>query len=345
MPYNKLILLLIFFLTGCYQNETTQKKDYIFGTIVEVTIYGETEEKSTHAIELVFNEFRRLHHYLHPWEKSIVQEINLSIKNQEIYTTQDTEILSIIKHNQELELKTQGYFNPAIGKIIEVWGFHSDQFAMDRPNSTVIENLRRNLPHMSEINIHSRYIESKNKNIQLDLGGYAKGYALDQAKRILSKNNINNALINIGGNILALGRHGDRNWVVGIQNPRKPSSIGSISLKSGWSIGTSGDYQRYFIVDNQRYSHLIDPNTGYPANNAQSATILLPPIKSSGTLSDVYSKPLFIAPKKLKHSIAKELGIDFYMIVMADGKISISNDMLNLIKWHEKIDKKDITIH
>tara|TARA_B110000967_G_C18894373_1_gene569550 strand:- start:1482 stop:2519 length:1038 start_codon:yes stop_codon:yes gene_type:complete len=345
MLFNKLILLLVVFLSGCYQNEIIQKKDYIFGTIVEITIYGETEEKSSRAMELVFNEFQRLHYYLHPWEKSIIQEINQSIKNQEIYATQDSEIFSIIKHNQELELKTHGYFNPAIGKLIEAWGFHADKFATNRPNSNIIENLRRNLPKMSEININSGYIKSTNKNIQLDLGGYAKGYALDQAKIILRENNINNALINIGGNILALGHHGDRNWIVGIQNPRKPSSIASIALKPGWSIGTSGDYQRYFIIDNQRYSHLIDPNTGYPANNAQSATILLPPIESSGTLSDVYSKPLFIAPEKLKHRIAKELGIDFYMIIMSDGKISISSDMLNLIKWQEKIDKKDITIH
>jgi thiamine biosynthesis lipoprotein len=345
MHFNKLIVLLVFFLTGCGQNETIQKKDYIFGTIVEVTIYGETSDKATHAIELVFNEFRRLHEYLHPWEKNIVQEINQSIKNQEIYTTEDTEIISIIKHNKELELKTHGYFNPAIGNLVEAWGFHAEEFSTNRPNSIVIDNLQRNLPHMSEIIIHRGYLRSNNNNIKLDLGGYAKGYALDQAKKILDENNINNALINIGGNILALGKHGDRNWVVGIQHPRKPNSIGSISLSPGWSIGTSGDYQRYFIVDNQRYSHLIDPNTGYPATNAQSATVLLPPIEFSGTLSDVYSKPLFIAPENLKYSIAKELGIDFYMIIMTDGKISISNDMLNLIKWHEEIDEKNITVH
>jgi len=345
MNCNKLFFILVFFLTGCYQNETVQEKDYIFGTIVEVTIYGETKDKSSHAIGLVFNEFQRLHNYLHPWEKSIIQDINQSIKHAEIYTTEDEEIFSIIKHNQELELKTRGYFNPAIGRLIEAWGFHADQFATNRPNSNLIDNLQRNAPHMSDIELHSGYIDSKNKNIQLDLGGYAKGYALEQAKIILSENNIKNALINIGGNILALGQHGDRNWIVGIQNPREPGSIASIILKPGWSIGTSGDYQRYFIVDNQRYSHLIDPNTGYPANNSQSATILFPPTESSGILSDVYSKPLFIAPEKLKYSLAKELGIDFYMVIMANGKISISSSMVDLIKWHEKIDKKNITVY
>ena len=290
MHYNKLLFILIFFLTGCYQNETMQKKDYIFGTIVEVTIYGETEDISSHAIDLVFKEFRRLHNYLHPWEKSIIQDINQSIKNQEIYLTQDSEILSILKHNQELELKTHGYFNPAIGKLIEAWGFHAEQLSTDRPNSNLIDNLQRNLPHMAEINIHNGYINSKNKNIKIDLGGYAKGYALDQARKILNENNINNALINIGGNILALGRHGDRNWVVGIQNPRKPSSIASIVLNPGWSIGTSGDYQRYFIVDNQRYSHLIDPTTGKPiSHNLVSVTVVHPSSMTSDGLATAFN--------------------------------------------------------
>ena len=117
---------------------------------------------------------------------------------------------------------------------------------------------------MQSIRIENGILKSNNKNIQIDLGGYAKGYALDQAKKILKNNNVNNALINIGGNILAFGKYGERNWVVGIQNPRKPNVLATIALKPGWAIGTSGDYQRYIMVNNQRYSHLINPKTGYP---------------------------------------------------------------------------------
>ena len=345
MHFNKLIFIVFFFITGCHQAKIVEKKDYIFGTIVEIKVFGENEEAAVHSIELVFEEFRRLHHYLHPWEKSILNEINESIRNGRNYRTEDNEIISIINHNIELESKTHGYFNPAIGKLIQSWGFHSDQFANTMPNLSHIQDLRKNLPHMSDISFYKNYFTFKNKNIQLDLGGYAKGYALDQAKKILIDNNINNALINIGGNIMALGQHGDRDWVVGIQHPREPNSIATVTLKPGWSIGTSGDYQRYFMVDNQRFSHLIDPNTGFPANNAQSATVLMPPSESSGALSDVYSKPLFIAPENLKNSIAKELGINFYMVIMADGKIIISHDMLNLIKWHEKIEKDKLTVN
>mgnify|MGYP002631805757 CR=1 FL=1 len=344
MPFNKFIFILFFFIVGCDQKETFQKKEYIFGTIVDITIYGEDKKTSEYAIEQVFREFRRLHYSLHPWEQGTIHDINESIKNGKPFKIKDPEILAIIKHNQDLELQTHGYFNPAIGKLVEAWGFHSNDLPSIEPNFTFIENLAKKHPHMSEIVYRDGFLEFHNRNIQLDLGGYAKGYALDQAKRIFAENNIKNALINIGGNILALGQHGKRDWIVGIQDPRKPNTIASINLKSGWSIGTSGDYQRFFIFKKQRYSHLINPFTGFPSNTVQSVSILMPPSEFSGTLSDVYSKPLFIAPDNMKISIANELGINFYMIIMADGKIKISRDMRNQIKWHEKINHEKIIV-
>ena len=98
--------------------------------------------------------------------------------------------------------------------------------------------------------------------VKLDLGGYAKGYALDRAAEILKSQGIHNALINIGGNVLALGTHGTRPWRVGIQHPRKPGPLATLELRDGEAIGTSGDYQRYFELDGKRYCHLIDPRTG-----------------------------------------------------------------------------------
>tara|TARA_B100000902_G_scaffold86348_1_gene90514 strand:- start:3324 stop:3920 length:597 start_codon:yes stop_codon:yes gene_type:complete len=197
---------------------------------------------------------------------------------------------------------------------------------------------------MQSIKIKDKILTSNNKNVQIDLGGYAKGYALDQAKKILVKNNVKNALINIGGNILALGRNGEKAWRVGIQNPRKPNVIATINLEPGWSIGTSGDYQRYIIIDDKRYSHLINPNTGFPENRTQSATILIPPSKNSSIKSDVFSKPLFIAKIKNKINIAKSLNINYFLIIMNDNSIFISKSMNDKIKWEENIDKKNITI-
>ena len=133
--------------------------------------------------------------------------------------------------------------------------------------------------------------------------------------------------------------------MVGIQNPRKPNVLATIALKPGWAIGTSGDYQRYIMVNNQRYSHLINPKTGYPEIKTQSATILLPPSDDSGALSDVFSKPLFIAKRENKINFAKLLNIKYFLIMMDDDSILISESLNNEINWEDDIDKKNITIH
>lgn len=354
MRLNKLIVFIfISFLLACDSNPIYQKKDFIFGTMIEIKIYGEDKTKSDIVSSEILEEFHRLHQLLHSWEKSSITEINQAIlKKQPINI--DNEIIHIIKDAQLLEKKTQSLFNPAIGKLIALWGFHSDHLPSSIPNRKKIINLVKSFPRMEDISIKDHLLISKNQNVQIDLGGYAKGYSLDQAKKILRQNNIKNALINIGGNILAIGQHGSRDWVVGIQHPRAPNAIASISLKPGWSIGTSGDYQKYFLaepsdtsnefilVNNQRYSHLINPHTGFPENKTQSATILIPPSDNSGVLSDVLSKPLFIETKDQKITLAKKLNINHFLIIMADGSVMISQNMLNEINWYDEPDAKNI---
>ena len=343
---NLFIYFLISLLFGCSDNKIHNEKDFVFGTMIDIKIYGESKINAEKVSNEIFTEFHRLHKLLHPWEKSIITDINTAIsKNRPIEINND-EVITILSNVQRLEIQTQNLFNPSIGKLIKLWGFHSNDYNKEIiPNQQAIEKLVSSNPLMQSIKIKNGILKANNKNIQIDLGGYAKGYALDQAKKILKKNNVNNALINIGGNIQAFGKYGERNWVVGIQNPRKPNVLATIALKPGWAIGTSGDYQRFIMVNNQRYSHLINPETGYPESNTQSATVLLAPSEDSGTLSDVFSKPLFIAKKENKINFAKLLNIKYFLIMMDDGSILISNSLNKEINWEDDIDKKNITIH
>ena len=346
MHFRNLIFFFFIFLTSCAEKDNIhQYKDYIFGTIVDIKIHGETEQKSKKIANLIFDDFQRLHNYLHPWKESLITEMNSTFLKEGEFFVDDDEIIRIIQQNKDLAESSNNYFNPAIGKLIALWGFHSENSNQSIPSSSKIDDFISDLPHMSNLTITNNTITSSNKNFQLDLGGYAKGYALDRAKVILENNNVHNALINIGGNIIAIGNRGKRNWIVGIQHPRKPSAVASINLLPGWSIGTSGDYQRYFMINEKRYSHLIDPNSGYPANNSQSVTILIPPSANSGVLSDVYSKPLFIAPKEIKIELAKKLLIDFYMIILNDGQIMISDSMNESINWVDLKNEEIITVH
>ena len=340
-----LILFLTASLLGCGDSKIYHEKDFIFGTMIDIKIYGESKINAAKVSTEVFQEFHRLHRLLHPWEKSLITDINDSISKKKSIAINNNEVISILTDAKNLEAITQSLFNPAIGKLINLWGFHSNEYNQAViPNPDTIKNLVSSKPSMKSIKIDNKILQSNNHNIQIDLGGYAKGYALDQAKKILTKNDIKNALINIGGNILAFGKHGEREWVVGIQNPRKPNAIATVSLKPGWTIGTSGDYQRFITINNQRYPHLINPKTGYPENKTQSATILIPPSKNSGVLSDVLSKPLFIANSENKINIARLLSIKDFLIIMNNDSIFISESLSNKIKWEEGLDSKNIEI-
>ena len=213
------------------------------------------------------------------------------------------------------------------------------------PDARSISKLVEAKPSMGNIKIINSILSSTNKFVQVDMGGYAKGYALDQAKNILEQYSIKNALINIGGNILALGMQGNKEWVVGIQDPRNPNLMASLPLKPGWSIGTSGDYQKYFTVNKKRYSHIINPHSGYPVSNTMSVTVLIPPGDNSGEKSDVYSNPIFIEEVSKKIDIANELGVSHYLIVLENNEILISEELNKIIVWEDKIDEKKITIY
>jgi thiamine biosynthesis lipoprotein len=156
---------------------------------------------------------------------------------------------------------------------------------------------------------------------------------LDRAAEKLHQFGIKNALVNIGGNIIAIGQHGNQLWRVGIQHPRQPKPMATLDLADGWAIGTSGDYQRYFEKEGKRYCHIIDPRTGYPAQNTQAVTVLIPPAKNAGVLSDVASKPIFIAAPDQRVAAAQAMTIDNYLVVDAAGQVLVSDGMKQHVHW------------
>jgi thiamine biosynthesis lipoprotein len=236
-----------------------------------------------------------------------------------------------------LSAKTNGLFNPAIGHLIGIWGFQKDEFSAVNIDDEEIRALVKSNPSMGDIVLKNNVAYSKNSAVKLDLGGYAKGYALDLAATYLRKEHVNNALINIGGNIIAIGKHGEKAWRVGIQHPRMPTAIATIDLPNGWAVGTSGDYQRYFMLNGKRYCHIIDPRTGYPSQHTQSVTVLVPPQPlnqtQAGVLSDVASKPIFIESTQNRGKAAEILGIQNFMVIDDNANIFVSNSFIKKLNW------------
>lgn len=330
-----LLTATLFFLAACSKPEPLYNtQSYVFGTLVDITIYGETEAKSALAATEIVRYFQSLHHRLHAWQPSELQTINHAFAAGKTPIGIKPDIAAMIQDISALSSQSGGAFNPAIGNLIKAWGFQHDEFKAINIDKNKIASLVAANPKMSDITMNGNQIYSKNPAVQLDLGGYAKGYALDRAIEILKAKGIQNALINIGGNIIALGKHGKKPWRVGIQHPRKPNAIAMLNLESGWAIGTSGDYQRYFELDGKRYCHIINPNTGYPAQGVQAVTVLVPPqIKNTGVISDVASKPIFIAESEGRAAAAKAMYIENYLILESANKILVSAKMAQRISW------------
>ena len=311
-------------------------QSYVFGTLVDISIYGESEANAQEISNQIIRKFQELHNRLHAWRPSELSAINHAFAQGDTPTSIKPDLSAMLQDATRLSAQSNGAFNPAIGGLIEEWGFHHDEFAAKKVDKNKLASLVQVNPQMRDIVLENGKAFSKNSAVQLDLGGYAKGYALDIAIVELRKAGVKNALINIGGNIIALGKHGDKPWRVGIQHPRKPNAIAALDLDDGWAIGTSGDYQRYFELNGKRYCHIIDPATGYPVQGVEAVTVLIPPQHNTGVLSDVASKPIFIAKPENRAQAAKNIGVENYVVIDSDSKIRISPSMAKRIIWLDK---------
>ncbi len=328
-----LILFSLLF-ASCGREPLYHSQSYVFGTLVDISIYGEKEPRALALTEHIFADFQALHNQLHAWNgTSELSQLNAAFAKGTQANPISPRMAEILNSAQQLSIQSDGLFNPAIGHLIGLWGFQSDTFSAKQVPALDIENLVKQKPSMQDLSISATHVSSSNSAVKLDLGGFAKGYALDQARNYLKSQGVKHALINIGGNVIALGQHGSKPWRVGIQHPRQPNAMASLDLPDGWAIGTSGDYQRYFELNGKRYCHLLDPNTGYPATFNQAVSVLVAPSAQAGTLSDVASKPIFLATPQQQSAYAKRMGVSHYLVVNAAGKVSVSPDMQKRITW------------
>jgi thiamine biosynthesis lipoprotein len=320
-------------LTGCSPPPYKQQS-YVFGTLVEITTSGVPERQAQDGVAAVLAEFDQMHRALHPWEPGPMEQINAAIARGERRIPLPPGMAPLLKDAQELSARSNGLFNPAIGNLVRLWGFHTDAFEPRLPDPADVTRLVRAHPSMNDLIISGDQLECTNPAVRIDLGGYAKGVALDRAAAILKQHGIRNALINIGGNVMALGDKGGRPWRIGIQHPRRAGALATLELRDGEAIGTSGDYQRYFEVNGRRYNHLIDPRTGQPVTSMQAVTVLIRG-PSAGVLSDVSSKPLFVAGPEGWRAMAQRMGVEEVLVVLGDGTVDATRQMQRRITENE----------
>lgn len=336
------LAILFVLVAGCGRTPLQEQQAYVFGTRVEVIVVSEQPEQGRQAIAAVLREFDRLHRSYHAWQPSELSTLNEAIAAGRSHPV-SPELAGFIAQAQALARQGDNLFDPGIGRLIALWGFQTDEFKAELPAAADIQAWRASQPSIADITIDDTSVRSRNPRVALDFGGYLKGVALDRAASILRGMGIHNALINIGGNVMALGSKEGRKWRVGIQHPRQPGPLATVLLDDGEAIGTSGDYQRFFEVDGKRYPHLLDPRSGYPASHTQAVTVLIPAGAQAGTLSDAASKPIFIAGPEAWRDMARRMGVGLVLRIDGEGRIQVSEALHKRLEFLGKT--PEITIH
>jgi thiamine biosynthesis lipoprotein len=306
-----------------------QAKFYAFGTEIDVSLYGVSEETANSTIAALEASFSDVDDTWHAWRPSTLTAINQAISNSTpiIVSSDVAELIALAKI---LSHSSEHLFNPAAGQLFELWGFHQDDWFISRPPPTLnqINDWLLKAPTMDAIKFDNGHLTSDNNAVKLGFGGFAKGFAVDQAIMALQNQGIKNALVNIGGDLRAIGQHGERPWVIGVRHPRQDGMLATIAIQGDESVFTSGDYERFFEYQGQRYPHILDPRSGWPANQATSVTVL----HDNAAIADAAATALFVAGKDWPR-IAIAMGIKHVMLVRPDGEIEISPDMLERVAF------------
>jgi len=256
----------------------------LMDTVVSIQVYRGDAERIDQAIEAAFEEMARLDDLLSAWKPdSDIGRINRAAGEGTVPV--DPRTWEAVQEIQSLSELTRGAFDMTIGAVTRLWDFSSPEAAP--PDS---EAISRALPLVNPRQILldslNRTIGLRHRGARLDPGGAAKGYIVDRAIEILREHGVEAAVIDAGGDIGLLGKKTDGEpWKIGIRNPEDPgATIEIIEVDSG-AVATSGNYERFFIHDQIRYHHILNPKTGRPVPKVVSVTILAPTTLEADILS------------------------------------------------------------
>jgi len=320
-----LILITSFLLSCEHSPKDIHETRFIMGTLVSFNIVHANKDIAMLAMRKAAEEMQRIDDAF-----TIYGKQSNTIKNFNqlaIHTafTFSPEITALLKKSLSIEQQSHNAFSPTLATLNKLWGFSKPKPPLTPPSQIKIQKLLVGTQHC--LQQQDKHWSRNARNCQLDFGAIAKGYAIDRGINVLKKYGIHDAMINAGGDIRLIGKHGKNDWHIGIRDPRhKDNVIATLSLHGDVSIVTSGDYERYFIYQGQRYHHILDPKTGWPSHNSQSVTV----IASNATLADAWSTALFVLGKEgLK--IAEKLPLQA-LIIDASGQIYHTKNMpINLL--------------
>jgi thiamine biosynthesis lipoprotein len=297
------LILILFLLGGCLENESSELiKGDIMGTRYSINVLGDKRVDQA----LIDKRLIEINGIFSTWqEDSELSQLNQSPLGE--WITVSEELYFLLKISDEIYKQTDGYFDPGIGRLIDLWGFGSSGGRTELPK---IEEIERAFKDSS---IKYLVIEDgrvkKLRDIKINLSAIAKGYAVDEVARLIKASGVENFFVEIGGEVVASGTNKGDDWVIGVERPDNKSPI-AVKLKNT-SIATSGNYRNFFIWEGKKYMHIFNPESGFPANNDLASVSVIHP---QSAMSDAYATAMMAMGSRKAKMLADKLKLSVLLI-------------------------------
>lgn len=266
----QILVFILLFVSVNVKAEWYKSQQAIMGTEVVADIWHESNSQARHCSNLVFDEMKRINKLMSPYlEQSELFQINRNAANHSIKISD--ELFDLIETALSYSELSEGAFDITFASV----GFLYDYRNKLKPTQKEIDQSLSaiNFRHV-KLNDKNKTIQFNHKDVKIDLGGIAKGYAVDNAIDILKKCGIKNGMVSAGGDSRILGNRNGWPWVLGVRHPRQKDEVVVKLPLENTAVSTSGDYERFFIEDNVRHHHILKPQTGKSVKGSWSATVL-----------------------------------------------------------------------
>ena len=288
----------------------------LMGTTVEAIIVDDNEKVARKAIDDAFSAMERIDRLMSNFkEDSDISKINRGAGIEDVAV--DGDVIEVIRKSIYYSEISDGAFDITVGGAEELYDFGNGG---KLPEEHKFKNAVKDIGYKN-IRVKGNTIHFFKKGTKLDLGGIAAGYAVDKGIEAIKMCGINNALINAGGDIRAIGESENGQWKVGVLHPREDDRLKDTLLLKNLSVATSGDYRKYFISGGKRYHHILNPTTGLSTEGIQSVTVVAP----LAVDADALSTAVFVLGKKRGMELIERLKDVEGIIIDSDGKVIYSS--------------------
>lgn len=313
-------------LAGCGPGEReleTRHRFMAMGTLVEVTTWGVPADAGEAAAREVEELFHALHLEWHPQGEGALGALNEALAAGE-RARPDPDMEALLRRAAALSRASDGLFQPAMGRLVQLWGFSAEQTAPDAPPPEAAVRAWLEGAVALPALLQDDGSLAGPAGVQLDLGGFFKGVAVDRGIELLRARGIEHAIINAGGDLRAIGRRGDRPWRIGIRDADDPATAAAaLEIENDEAVFTSGDYERFFDHQGQRYHHVLDPRSGYPTEGIRSVTVL----HADAGWADAAATALMVAGPRDWPAVAAALDLDAVLVFLSDGSVELTPAM------------------